>query len=75
MSEIQIATFNVRGLGDNTKRREIFHYLHEGKFQIILLQEARHLEKRWGAEWGGRAFFSNGTTQAKGVMILFPFIT
>ena len=70
---LKIATYNVGGLRDNLKRREIFNYLHEKDFHMVLLQErhcAGFLEKRWKTEWGGRAFFSNGTTQARGVMIL-----
>ena len=56
MASFKIVSYNVRGLGDNTKRREIFHYLHTQPDDIILLQEAHcatHLEKRWKSEWGG----------------------
>ena len=77
MDCLKIVSCNVRGLGNDMKRREIFHYLHVNNYDIVLFQEshsALHLQKRrrnkrWGGG-GGRALFSNGTTQARGVMIL-----
>ena len=30
----------------------------------------KYLEKRWKNEWGGRIYFSHGTSQARGTMIL-----
>ena len=35
----KIASFNVNGISDAVKRRELFHYLHKHDFDIILLQE------------------------------------
>ena len=66
-------SYNVRGLGYFKKRREIFHYLHTKSIDIALIQEnhsAKYMEFRWRNEWGSRAYFSHGTTQARGAMIL-----
>lgn len=73
MVNIRITSFNVKGLRKEIKRRKIFHYLHELKIDIALLQETHstiHDEKFWTAEWGGKIFFSHGESNARGVAIL-----
>ena len=42
---ITIASLNVRDLGNDTKRREIFNWLRSKHFSIYLLQEVHCLEK------------------------------
>lgn len=40
---------------------------------VILLQEThctRELENLWQAEWGGKVFYSHGTSSARGVATL-----
>ena len=65
---------NVKGLQSDLKRRKLFHFFNsKPDAHIILLQETHCTEKeekQWTAEWGGRAFFSNGTSDARGVCIL-----
>ena len=75
-----ICTSNVRGLADNTKRRELFHYLHLKKINCAFLQEVHSIkasEKFWSTQWGTKIWFSHGTNKARGVAILldktFPF--
>ena len=47
--------------------------MHNQNFHFIFLQET-HSSKQcailWEAEWGGKALFSHGTTNSKGVIIL-----
>lgn len=81
MVDFSVVSYNVRGLGDEKKRRKIFNYLHEKKWDIVLLQETHSTvakESFWTNEWGGRIFFSHGTSSAKGVAILLkknsPFV-
>ena len=65
---------NVRGIGEKTKRRKIFHYLHEKKVDIACIQETHATKNRhriWSAEWGGTIFFCDDTERSKGVAILF----
>ena len=75
MSElIKIITFIVRGLGNDKKRREVFHYLNIKRYDIILMQElhsVKSLEKYWSNTWGSKIWFSHGTTLTKGTAILF----
>ena len=53
--ELRIASLNVRGLRDNTKRREVFNWLRKKNFQIYMLQETHCTENTndlWRTEWG-----------------------
>ena len=70
---------NVRGISDQVKRRAIFDY-YRAIADILIMQEThseKEKEKIWENEWGGKAFFSHGTTAARGVAIFVKreFIT
>ena len=71
---VKIITQNVRGLNNEQKRKGIFSYLRE-KADIICLQEV-HSEpnefkiKTWETEWGGKCYWSHGTSASKGTAIL-----
>ena len=75
---LQILSFNVRGLRDSKKRREIFRWLkryHEGAKSICLLQETHSsvsCEHTWQHEWGSKIYFCHGSHNSKGVAILMP---
>lgn len=74
MDKIRIGSFNVNGIREGFKRRQIFRYLHEKKLDVVCLQETHcthDVEKVWKTEWGGRIIFNNGTSQSKGVCVLF----
>jgi len=52
---LKIATLNVRGIGNNTKRREVFNWLRSKNVSIYMLQEAHCTENTrdiWTSEWG-----------------------
>ena len=71
---ITIASLNVRGLGNDTKRREILNWLRSKNFSIYLLQEDHCSEKTkdlWTPEWGYTNFFSSFSSAKAGVGILF----
>ena len=70
---IKIQSLNVKGLGKSIKRRSIFRWLHNQKHQFAFLQEThstKECAQFWEAEWGGKVFFSHGSSNSKGVMIL-----
>ena len=74
MVQIKVITNNVRGLADYQKRRNLFHYFHIKKYDVIMLQECHSKKKNehiWSTQWGRKIWFSHGTTQARGVAILF----
>ena len=72
--DLKIASINVRGLGNNTKRREVFNWLRTEKLSIYMLQEAHCSDVTsdlWSSEWGYKALFSCCTSNRAGVCILF----
>ena len=66
---------NARGLGDDKKRVQVFSWLHNKSADIFFLQETHSIvasENKWKDDWGNNnVFFSHGTSNAKGVAILF----
>ena len=71
---LSCVTFNVRGLNNECKRRQVFRWLHGRKFHIIFLQEvysSRDIEKIWSAEWGGKVVFCHGTKHSCCTLVLF----
>ena len=70
---IEILSVNVRGIGSQKKRREIFYWLHKKKGDIFFIQETHSTSKDeqiWSAEWGGKVFFSHGTSESRGTAVL-----
>ena len=73
MGTVDVVSLNARGLGDYKKRRELFHYLHVKKYEIIMLQETHSETKSesfWRAQWGQSLWLSHGTNNSAGVAIL-----
>ena len=73
-SAIQICSLNVRGLGEQTKRREIFNWLRTKTFSIFMLQEFHCVNENipiYLAEWGYQGLFSCCSGSKAGVSILF----
>ena len=69
-----IASFNVNGLRQILKRKNIFHYLKQKQYDIILLQETHSTsadEKQLICEWGEHILFAQGESRKNGVAILF----
>ena len=72
--KLKVASLNIRGLGDKTKRRAIFDYLRKKDLDVVLIQEA-HVDtlervKLWTSEWGGKMVASCGPSNACGVITL-----
>ena len=69
-----LCSLNVRGLNQARKRRQLFRWLHNNKFDIVFLQEtysSKYIENPWKSEWGGKIYFCHGTSHSSGVMIMF----
>lgn len=67
-------SINARGLGDRTKRRELFNWLRKKQLSMYFIQEGHCTENNmhdWRAEWGYQALFSCYTSTKAGVIILF----
>ena len=72
---VELLSQNVRGLGQEFKRRKVFNWLHNSNASIIFLQETHSTsndERVWKTEWGGpNVVFAHGESNARGVCILF----
>ena len=74
VDELKISTFNVNGIGNIKKRRDIFCYLREQKSDIYLLQETHIKESTENfvrAMWGYDLWVSGNSTNENGVAVLF----
>ena len=70
---IKLISLNVRGLRDPLKRRAIFNYYRQ-RGDFLCLQETHsdeNCERIWTSKWGGEALYSHGTSNSKGVCILY----
>ena len=77
--KFDLCSLNVRGIhSDEMKRRSIFNWLqvhNNGSRSIAFLQETHSsvkCENTWRSEWGSDIYYSHGTTESRGVAILFP---
>ena len=73
MQDFKIMSMNTRGLRDFEKRKEVFQYIKDKEFDIILLQETHssdEIESLWSCQWGSKIYFSNKTSNSAGVAIL-----
>ena len=71
---LKILSCNVCGLGDNTKRKKMFHFLKEHETDVVLMQEthsSKKTQKIWRNQWGANILFSHAETNAQGIAILF----
>ena len=69
---LRLVSLSTNGIRNTEKRRAIFDH-YRANADILCLQEthcSNELEpKIWTAEWGGCAFFANGSSTSKGVGI------
>ena len=64
MMNLKCISFNIRGINKVIKRRNLFWWLHNGKYDVIFLQETYRnetIENVWCAEW--EATFSTPMAQ------------
>lgn len=70
---LKLGTLNCRGLRNNSKRKSIFRFLKQRKYDIVCLQETYILKNdidAWQKEWRGKIFCIPGTAHSKGQIIL-----
>lgn len=70
-----ISSTNVRGLGSELKRKKVFLWLKQRRFDISFLQETHSVleeERIWQQQWGfsDSIIFSHGANDARGVAIV-----
>jgi exodeoxyribonuclease-3 len=74
MAEMSVVSLNVNGLRDHRKRRLLFEFLKNEKFDVIFLQET-HIATvedcvKWNKESGLKGYWSLGLSNSCGVGIL-----
>ena len=78
MVDFDVLTYNIRGLGNERKRRKIFNYIKKnisGK-SIIFLQGTHSIQKvenLWCYQWHGDMIFSHGMSGSRGVCVAFRY--
>ena len=73
LSVLTIASINVNGLRDTTKRNLVYNLISRRKFDVVFIQETHSEledESRWKENWNGEIIFSHGTRSSAGVAIL-----
>ena len=71
-SALSFRSYNARSIGKNPKRRHILHYIKEKNDDINIIVDTRFskkIENKVKADWGGHAFFSSFSSEARGVAI------
>ena len=67
-------TMNIRGLGGKQKSKSVLDWLRNNSKGVTFLQETHsntELAEKWKNYWKGEIYCSHGTTNSKGVAILF----
>ena len=62
---LQLFSVNVRGLRSKLKRKSVFTYFRERKYDIICLQETyitKDVSDGWKKEWGGKLISNDFTS-------------
>ena len=73
MAKLKIMSCNGQGLGNFRKRRDLFQYLRQKNCSVYFLQDThfeKKIERQIRAEWGYECYFSNFSSQSRGVAIL-----
>ena len=71
---LEIVSFNARGLGNKRKRKKAFNILKKQTSlnTVIFLQEThstKEVEKLWEYHWRQKIFYTDGTSNSRGVCI------
>ena len=73
-STLRLFSVNVRRLRSKLKRKSMFTYFRERKYDIICLQETyitKDVSEGWEKEWDGRQIYNECTYHSSGQVILF----
>ena len=74
VSSLRLFSINARGLRSQSKRKSLFCFLKQRKFDILCVQESfvtKHVSDIRKKEWGGEMLSRECTTHSAGQLILF----
>ena len=69
-NHVSIISMNGQGLGDGNKRRDVINFLKSKQYSICMLQDTHFIEKDEKyirSIWGYEVYFSNHTSNSRGV--------
>lgn len=70
---LSVLSLNARGLRDNIKRKALFLFAKQQKFDFYFFQESHTVVNDasfWKTQWGNDLWFSHGSERSAGVTIL-----
>ena len=73
MTNFKLVSLNVTGINNFHKRRTIFTWSRRRKADVIFFQETHSQERseiQWKNEWDAKIFYSHGSRNSCGVMVL-----
>ena len=73
-SILRLFSVTVRGLRSKPKRKSMFTYFRERKYDMICLQETyitKDVSEGWEKEWGGKLIYNECTSHSSGLVSLF----
>lgn len=73
-SSCHVFSLNVRGLRSKPKRKALFNFLKQKKYDIVCLQETyitKSTSEEWMREWKDGFVFHEGTSHSAGQIVLF----
>ena len=70
LMNLKCISLNIRGINKAIKRRNLFRWLHNGKYFLQETYSDKTIENVWRAEWGGDIFYSHGSKHSRGVATL-----
>ena len=71
---LTLLTINVRGCNSELERKKQFTWMRDLEADIVFMQEThteKNIENTWRVQWGYTIVFSHGSSNSKGVAILF----
>ena len=71
--DFKLLSLNARGIRSATRRKALFSWLNERRYDIIFLQETygtAAVKDIWRTQWRRKLFFVHGSNHSCGVMVL-----
>ena len=71
---LSVFTLNVNGLCSKRRRKSVFNFLKQNRYDIIFLQETgitKHVSDEWEREWKNGFIYHENTSRSMGQIILF----
>ena len=73
-SGLSVFTLNVNGICTKSKRKRVFNFLKQKRYDVIFLQETgitKQISDEWMREWKNGFIYHENTTRSCGQVILF----